>query len=138
MEQVVYDIKLSRNFHLSEFIYSATAQVYGFNQQFEPPVDVLDNIRSLVTNVLQPLRNDVGVININSGYRCQELNNKIGGVPSSQHLSGMAADIVCDDIRTAACFIIQRDYDQLIIYKNFLHVSYNQGFCRRETIFKTM
>ena len=138
MEQIIYDVKLSRNFFLSEFIYSATAKVYGFNQQFEPPFDVLDNIRSLVTNVLQPLRNDVGVININSGYRCKELNNKVGGVPTSQHLTGMAADIVCDDIRTAACYIIQREFDQLIIYKNFLHVSYNQNLNRMQTIFKTM
>lgn len=138
MEKVIYDVKLSRNFFLSEFIYSKTAQVYGFNKQFEPPVDVINNIRSLVINVLQPLRNDVGVINITSGYRCKELNNKVGGVPSSQHLSGMAADIVCKDIRTAACYIVQRDFDQLIIYKNFLHVSFNQHFNRKETIFKTM
>ena len=138
MEQVIFDIKLSRNFLLSEFIASSTASVYGFKKQFEPPVDVLFNIQSLVTNVLQPLRNDVGVININSGYRCQALNKKVGGVPSSQHLSGMAADIVCNDIRTAACYIIQRDFDQLIIYKNFLHVSYNHGFNRKQTIFKTM
>lgn len=138
MEPIIYDVKLSRNFYLSEFIRSKTAVLYGFNKQFDISFDVVCNIKELVTNVLQPLRNDVGVININSGYRCKELNNKVGGVPSSQHLTGMAADIVCDDIRTAACFIIQRDYDQLIIYKNFLHVSYNQGFCRRETIFKTM
>lgn len=138
MEQVIYDVKLSRNFRLSEFIYSKTANIYGFKKQFEPPVDVINNIQSLVTNVLQPLRNDVGVININSGYRCEELNIKVGGVPSSQHLSGMAADIVCNDIRTAACYIIQRNFDQLIIYKSFLHVSYNQNLNRKETIFKTM
>lgn len=138
MEQVIFDVKLSRNFHLSEFIRSKTAVIYGFNKQFEPPVDVIVNIQSLVTNVLQPLRNDVGAIKINSGYRCQELNNKVGGVPTSQHLVGMASDIVCNDIRAAACYIIQRDYDQLIIYKNFLHVSYNQGFNRKQTIFKTM
>lgn len=138
MDPVIYDIKLSRNFYLSEFIRSKTAVLYGFNKQFDISFDVVCNIKELVTNVLQPLRNDVGVININSGYRCKELNNKVGGVPSSQHLSGMAADIVCSDIRTAACYIIQRDFDQLIIYKNFLHVSFNQHFNRKETIFKTM
>lgn len=138
MDPVIYDVKLSRNFFLSEFIKSKTATLYGFNDQFVITYDIIYNINNLVTNVLQPLRNDVGVININSGYRCQDLNNKVGGVPSSQHLSGMAADIVCDDIRTAACYIIQRDYDQLIIYKNFLHVSYNHGFNRKQTIFKTM
>lgn len=138
MDPVVYDVKLSRNFYLSEFIRSETAELYGFSRQFDIPFYVVFNIYELVTNVLQPLRNDVGVININSGYRCKELNNKVGGVPSSQHLTGMAVDIVCDDIRTAACYIVQRDYDQLIIYKNFLHVSYNHGFNRRETLFKTM
>lgn len=138
MDPVIYDVKLSRNFLLSEFVKSKTATIYGFNDQFLITYDIIYNINNLVTNVLQPLRNEVGVININSGYRCKELNNQVGGVPTSQHLCGMAADIVCDDIRTAACFIVQRDYDQLIIYKNFLHVSYNQGFNRRETIFKTM
>lgn len=138
MEQVLYDIKLSRNFHLSEFVKSKTANLYAIDQQFVLSDDIICNIKALVTNVLQPLRNDVGAIKINSGYRCQELNNKVGGVPTSQHLSGMASDIVCEDIRAAACYIIQRDYDQLIIYKNFLHVSYNQGFNRKETIFKTM
>ncbi len=138
MDPVIYDVRLSRNFLLSEFIKSKTATLYGFKKQFVISDNIISNIKDLVTNVLQPLRDDVGVININSGYRCKELNNRVGGVPSSQHLTGMAADIVCNDIRTAACFIIQRDYDQLIIYKNFLHVSYNQGFNRRETIFKTM
>lgn len=138
MEQVIFDVKLSRNFYLSEFIRSETAQVYGFNQQFELPVDALINILSLVTNVLQPLRCDVGKIIINSGYRCKELNKKIGGVSGSQHLTGMAADIVCDDIRSAACFIIQRNFDQLIVYKNFLHVSFNHDHNRKQLIFKTM
>ena len=138
MDPVIYDVKLSRNFCLSEFIKSKTANLYGFNKQFVISDDIISNIKDLVSNVLQPLRNDVGAIKINSGYRCKELNNKVGGVSSSQHLTGMAADIVCEDIRSAACFIIQRDYDQLIIYKNFLHVSYNHDRNRRETIFKTM
>jgi hypothetical protein len=43
--------------------------------------------------VLQPLRDRFGPIRINSGYRCPELNEAVGGVQSSQHMRGEAADI---------------------------------------------
>ena len=37
-------------------------------------------------------------IKINSAYRCPEHNAKVGGVKNSQHLSGLAADIVCNTV----------------------------------------
>jgi len=47
---------------------------------------------------LQLLRNDLGSpILINSGYRCENYNQKIGGHPFSYHKKGMAADIYCHD-----------------------------------------
>ena len=33
---------------------------------------------------------------INSGYRCKELNRLVGGCPSSNHLTGCAADLRVD------------------------------------------
>lgn len=34
---------------------------------------------------------------ITSGYRTEEHNEKVGGVPTSSHLKGLAADIACDN-----------------------------------------
>lgn len=59
-----------------------------------PPEYAKKNLRKLCKNILQPIRDKWGdVICVNSGYRCKELNQKIGGVHNSQHLTGDAADI---------------------------------------------
>lgn len=53
-----------------------------------------DNVKRLVTEVLQPLRDALGMpIKITSGYRTPEYNKNCGGVENSQHLLGRAADI---------------------------------------------
>ena len=57
-------------------------------------VEVRDNIKALVDEVLQPLRDAWGKpLAINSGYRCPEVNQAVGGVPTSQHTKGEAAEI---------------------------------------------
>lgn len=43
---------------------------------------------------LQALRDKAGPIRITSGYRCPRHNTAVGGVKDSQHVLGMAADIV--------------------------------------------
>jgi uncharacterized protein YcbK (DUF882 family) len=46
---------------------------------------------------LEALRDRIGtLIHILSGYRCPEHNRTVGGVASSQHLLGRAADITTD------------------------------------------
>lgn len=55
---------------------------------------VVANLCLLVFYILDPLRLAMHEpVIITSGYRCQELNKLVGGVPNSQHLSGCAADI---------------------------------------------
>jgi uncharacterized protein YcbK (DUF882 family) len=45
--------------------------------------------------VLDDVREHFGVpVIINSGKRCEAYNKKVGGVPKSQHVEGIAADIV--------------------------------------------
>ena len=52
------------------------------------------NMMALVNNVLDPLREAYGKpIRVNSGFRCEKLNKKVGGSKPSDHLHGMAADI---------------------------------------------
>ena len=67
------------------------------------------NLRKLCKNILQPIRdkwNDV--IIVNSGYRCKELNDLVGGVQTSEHLTGNAADVMPkkkEDVRKLFDFI---------------------------------
>ena len=84
---------ISKNFSYSEFERSETAEKKGIVNVIAT-ARVRDSIQALVLNVLQPLRTALGVeMHINSGYRCPELNEAVGGVPTSQHMKGEAADI---------------------------------------------
>ena len=83
--------QLTKNFCLDELTRSATAIRYGICN--EPPVEVISNLQNLCQEVLQPLRDHLGVpVVITSGYRCRRLNRLVGGVPNSQHIAGEAAD----------------------------------------------
>lgn len=48
----------------------------------------------LATYILQPIRNKFGALKITSGFRSLEVNQAIGGVSTSQHLLGEAADFI--------------------------------------------
>ena len=52
------DIQLSKNFMLSEFTASETARRFKINN--DAPESVIENLRNLCQNVLQPLRDYVG------------------------------------------------------------------------------
>lgn len=62
--------------------------------------NVLDHIiDKRLVDVLDAIRERLGVpLYINSGYRCPEHNEEVGGVPNSQHVEGTAADITYDGI----------------------------------------
>ena len=85
-------MQLSTNFRLSEFTRSDTAKRLGIVNVCSSVEQVL-NLAYLCHTVLQPLRDRFGPIRINSGYRCPELNEAVGGVANSHHLRGEAADI---------------------------------------------
>ncbi len=130
------DKLLSENFRLGEFIESETAQRLGIDNT--PTVEVVFRLRNLCREVLQPLRDHVGhAIRINSGYRCEALNEAVHGVGNSQHLHGCAADIHVPDIDTARSWyywiVNHLDFDQCILEHNrrgafWLHVSCQLDF----------
>lgn len=128
------DLQLSKNFRLSEFVRSATASNNNIHQQFIIDFNVLINLTYLANNLLQPLREIVGPINITSGYRCTEVNIIVGGSATSQHLYGQAVDFVCNDFSKAILFIKNRTFDQLIIYDTFIHVSLTTSNNRTQVI----
>lgn len=130
-------MKLSNNFTLEEFVASATARSQGINN--EPPPVVVESLTHLVVNLLQPLRGAYGQpLQINSGYRCPELNRAVGGVATSQHVNGQAADVRCTD----PCELLRvlrklnLDFDQAILYPTFLHLSLKKEANRRQIIKK--
>ena len=85
------------------------------------------------TNWLEDLRYSYnmlyhkGGIIINSGYRSPEVNKRVGGAPTSNHLTGCAVDIHVTGfeqaIRYASILLdisegTQQDYDELFIEKS--------------------
>ena len=86
-------MKLSEHFDLDEFTRSATADRLHIDNTI--PEELIPNLKNLCVQVLEPLREHFGTpVVISSGYRCPALNQAVGGVPNSQHLTGEAADII--------------------------------------------
>ena len=128
---------LSKNFSWSEFTKSDTAKRLHIINEVTT-FEVRDNIKALVDDVLQPLRDAWGQpLFINSGYRCLELNKAVGGVPTSQHVLGMACDVGCSDPLELARLAVRMnlDFDQLGIYPTFCHISYDKDGRNRRQIF---
>lgn len=92
-----------------------------------------ENIRKLVENVLDPLRELYGKpIKINSGYRSPMVNARVNGAKNSDHVKGMAADITAGSkAENKILFDLIREnftFRQLINEHDFswVHVSYNE------------
>lgn len=135
---------ISKNFSYHEFEATDCKELQAKN--IINSVELRDNIKSLVDKVIQPLRDAWGKpLAINSGYRCEELNAKVGGQPTSQHRRGEAAD-VCPfgrnghgDIEVVRQLAIKvRDlglpFDQMILYPSFVHLSHKRDRAQRGQI----
>ena len=131
---------ISKNFSFSEFEASDTAKSLHIVNAITD-WDVRDNVIALVENVLQPLRDAWGgPLKINSGYRCKALNEAVGGVESSQHRTGSAADVACTDPYALAKLAkrMQLPYDQMIVYPSFVHFSFRRdGKNRGQLLFNS-
>ena len=106
-------------------------------------MNVLSNLCRLAS-FLQIIRNELHLpIIVNSAYRSPEVNAKVGGVSSSYHVKGLAADIKCADMDKLLAVLHSHlmDIDQLIIYFNknsqlFYHVGLaEEGKVPRTQIF---
>ena len=116
------DIQLTHHFSLSEFL---NLQKHPDNL---PTVQVLFNLKYGCQYLLEPARQEVGAIIVNSGYRNEAYNRKVGGVRNSQHLLGQAADIRPKDPRQfqrLVDFLRACPYtDQLLTGPGWLHISW--------------
>ena len=118
-------------FTFNELCRSETASKHKIDNT--PSAEIIANLTALVDNVLDPLREAWGrPIIVTSGYRCEVLNKLVGGVPTSQHKKGQAADISTGSIEDnkklfELAIKLKLPYDQIIDeygYK-WVHISYS-------------
>ena len=102
------------------------------------PNGIEENIEALVEQVLDPAREKYGKpVVVNSGFRCPLHNKTVGGVYNSQHVSGQAADVHCEDNHRLAKIIVENGkFDQLILYPTFVHVSWKRLGGNRQQILR--
>lgn len=132
-------MQLSPHFTLFEFTRSGRAIREGIANI--PNGRQIRNLRYLCVTLLEPLRaalrskvHPKAVVVITSGFRVPELNLAVGGVKTSQHPKGEAADIRVDDDEGRRLltpqelfdFIVAEGlpFDQLICeYDEWVHLS---------------
>ena len=137
--------QITRNFTDTEFTRSNTAIKNNINNKL--PDEYTDNMMR-VLNLLQVIRDSWNApIIISSGYRCKELNKKVGGVDSSAHTIGYGVDLVSGDFRVFSNFIKsyfqshpEIKFDQVIIEKSgksqWIHIGlYNKEHKQRGMVF---
>jgi hypothetical protein len=133
---------LTKNISLKELTKSESAARFGISNV--PTDDIILNLLSLATNILQPVRDhyDLPLI-ITSGYRSPELCVKIGSAITSQHTKGQAADFEIYGIanKDLSDWIHENlNYDQLILEfwkpeepnSGWVHCSYKDNELNRK------
>ena len=153
------NISLTPHFELREFIASQKAREHGIVN--EPGAEAVENLRKLCEGCLEPLREELGLpVVVTSGFRTKRLNSLLAHASDrSQHMLGQAADFYVAQapvqgskfkvqgeepthrelLIKAFRLIIQSeriDYDQLIIYPTFIHVSFVSKERNRRNILK--
>lgn len=118
-------------FNIKEMTKSQTAELYHIDNT--PTEKVIGNLKK-VMYILDMVRTYIGKpILINSGYRCEKLNEIVGGVQKSMHTKGLAADFKTKekgDIDIMFEFLKnnQKDFKikELINYKTFIHMGVSE------------
>lgn len=86
----------------------------------------LDDVSIDLVDRLQSIRDVLGVpLRINSGLRCLQHNQAVGGVPHSAHMRGTAADVAVLDSELRFRFVkaaLGFDFERVGIAKTFVHV----------------
>lgn len=85
---------LSRHFSVEELFATSQGDLLQMQNLRGVTFQVFRNLTRL-TLVLESIRKFLGDVplRISSAYRCPALNKAVGGVPTSNHLRGCAADI---------------------------------------------
>lgn len=125
-------MQLTPHFTLAELTASAKAQTLGLDNT--PPPELMPRL-VLTAEMLERIRSTLRVpITVTSGYRSRQVNQAVGGVTSSDHALGHAADIVAPGYgtpyriaKTLAPLVSVLGIGQLILEgvkgKQWVHVS---------------
>lgn len=125
-------MRLSQHFTLAELTASNKASQLGVDNT--PPPELMPRL-VLVAEMLERIRTTLDVpVTVTSGYRCPPLNRAVGGVTSSDHTQGHAADFVAprfgsasDVARLLAPLVSTLGIGQIILEgvkgKQWVHVS---------------
>lgn len=138
-------MQLSEHFTLQDLCSSQTATKYGINNT--PSSDIIEKLKLLANNVLEPIYKHYGKVTVNSGYRGPALNSVVGGALTSQHCKGEAADIEILGVNNYDLAVWIRDnidFDQLILEfatnlssdpnSGWVHVSYKSSNNRHQLL----
>jgi len=128
----------SKYFSLRELMFSKIAEVHGIDNT--PTPDVLETLKytALQLDKVRELLNKP--VNISSGYRCLQVNRRLGSKDTSQHLKGEAVDFKCELFgNPRAVFEAIRksniQFDQLILeFNSWVHISFVKEGGRRECL----
>lgn len=137
------NISTSEHFTIEELCRSQVAVCLGIDNEPRRE-DIIANLKRLAFHTLEAVRilNDNKPITITSGYRCKELNRAVGGVATSQHQNGCAADFIVgsaeenrklfEKIKSSGSV----PFDQLILEPKagWIHISYVEGGNRFQII----
>jgi zinc D-Ala-D-Ala carboxypeptidase len=135
---------VSKHITLDEAITSATALRNGINNS--PDSVTFERMKLVANKCFEPLREWYGKpIRINSFYRSQLLNVKVGGSSTSQHVKGEAIDISAGnkvENKKLYDWLIANlpEWDQILweygndIGPDWIHISYKQKGNRKQVI----
>lgn len=136
---------IPKRFSLRELLRSEVAEKAGWVDV--PSFQVVYNLSELCRLILDPIAIEYGrAVVVNSGWRSERLNRAVGGVKTSQHIVGLAADIrplLLDDFKLFCDIILEMINqgkivpDQVIIYrrKRIVHISWRNE-PRKEIFYK--
>lgn len=128
--------KTPKYFTFLEMIKSSTADKNNIDNNPTNP-EIIDNINYTMER-LDEIREKYGKpIIITSGYRCQELNKKVGGKSNSFHLKGLAADLKYS-VELWSFLVQHTKFDQLIMetskYTKWIHISFSKENERNQVL----
>lgn len=121
--------QLSPHFSLNEATRSETAERMGIeNIPEEAELARMTQVAERMERIRTRLGNHP--IHVDSWFRCDALNEAVGGVPNSAHRMGWAVDFVCPDFGTPLAVALRIvsgriAFDQLIYeYGRWVHISF--------------
>lgn len=131
-------MKLSKYFDSRELIFSKIAEENGIDNM--PDDKTLETLKYTASQ-LDKVRELLGKpVNVSSGYRCLQVNRRLGSKDTSQHLKGEAVDFKCELFGNPkkvfeAIKKSNIQFDQLIVeFNSWVHISFVKEGGRRECL----